>query len=93
MKELTPEWFTAPAFLANNNSFDLGICQNGMPVGDVELPYWAKTPEEFVAVHRAVRIELICFLVDYALMIDLNALPPKSFFFFFSLFSYTILFI
>jgi hypothetical protein len=54
VKELTPEWFTAPAFLSNKNGFNLGVCQNGTPVSDVELPYWAKTPEEFVSVHRAV---------------------------------------
>eukprot|EP00615_Pteridomonas_danica_P005817 CAMPEP_0114332244 /NCGR_PEP_ID=MMETSP0101-20121206/2953_1 /TAXON_ID=38822 ORGANISM="Pteridomonas danica, Strain PT" /NCGR_SAMPLE_ID=MMETSP0101 /ASSEMBLY_ACC=CAM_ASM_000211 /LENGTH=2382 /DNA_ID=CAMNT_0001462853 /DNA_START=527 /DNA_END=7678 /DNA_ORIENTATION=- len=53
VKELTPEWYSAPAFLSNKNDFNFGVCQNGTPVGDVELPYWAKTPEEFIAVQRA----------------------------------------
>jgi hypothetical protein len=54
VKELTPEWYTTPAFLTNRgNRFDLGTCQNGAVVKDVELPYWAKTAEDFVATHRA----------------------------------------
>jgi len=55
VKELTPEWFSAPAFLHNSqhNRHELGQCQDGTQVGDVELPYWAVSAEDFVGQHRA----------------------------------------
>ncbi len=42
VKELTPEWFSDPAFLSNSLHLQLGKKQNGSQVGDVELPPWAK---------------------------------------------------
>lgn len=48
LKELTPEWFYLPEFLMNCNRLDLGIKQNGVSIGDVVLPPWAKSPEDFV---------------------------------------------
>ena len=54
VKELIPEFFYLPDFLRNANGFDLGECQDGTPLGDVELPPWARgSPEEFVRVHAA----------------------------------------
>eukprot|EP00619_Florenciella_sp_RCC1007_P003338 CAMPEP_0205904806 /NCGR_PEP_ID=MMETSP1325-20131115/947_1 /ASSEMBLY_ACC=CAM_ASM_000708 /TAXON_ID=236786 /ORGANISM="Florenciella sp., Strain RCC1007" /LENGTH=1113 /DNA_ID=CAMNT_0053270633 /DNA_START=62 /DNA_END=3403 /DNA_ORIENTATION=+ len=53
VKELTPEWYTTPEFLRNGNKFDLGVTQAGERVGDVVLPYWARSPEHFIATHRA----------------------------------------
>lgn len=52
VKELTPEFFYLPEFLRNSNEFDLGVKQDGERVNDVELPPWAKTPEEFIKIHR-----------------------------------------
>ncbi|EAY13536.1 Beige/BEACH domain containing protein [Trichomonas vaginalis G3] len=46
-RELTPEFFFCPEFLKNIDGFDIG-CQNG----DVILPKWAKTPEEFIYLHK-----------------------------------------
>ena len=43
VKELTPEWYSAPAFLKNVNGLQLGATQAGARVGDVELPFWAKS--------------------------------------------------
>ncbi|DAZ92685.1 TPA: hypothetical protein N0F65_003480 [Lagenidium giganteum] len=48
LKELTPEWFYLPEFLVNCNKLDLGTKQNGVELGDVILPPWAKSPEDFV---------------------------------------------
>ncbi|KAF1324550.1 Kinase a-anchor protein, partial [Globisporangium splendens] len=48
VKELTPEWFYLPDFLVNCNGLDLGVKQNGVDVGNVILPPWAKSPEDFV---------------------------------------------
>ena len=53
VKELTPEWYTLPDFLRNCNKFPFGQQQDGTIVGDVVLPPWAGTPEEFIRIHRA----------------------------------------
>ncbi|XP_032825005.2 WD repeat and FYVE domain-containing protein 3 isoform X1 [Petromyzon marinus] len=53
VKELIPEFFYLPEFLLNSNNFDLGCKQNGIKLGDVLLPAWAKgDPREFIRVHR-----------------------------------------
>uniref|UniRef100_A0A4W3HF18 WD repeat and FYVE domain containing 3 n=1 Tax=Callorhinchus milii TaxID=7868 RepID=A0A4W3HF18_CALMI len=53
VKELIPEFFYLPEFLLNSNNFDLGNKQNGIKLGDVLLPPWAKgDPREFIRVHR-----------------------------------------
>lgn len=39
----------------NNNGYGLGDRDDGTPVCDVELPAWAKTPEDFVRINRMVR--------------------------------------
>lgn len=53
VKELIPEFFYLPEFLCNSNNFDLGCKQNGVQLGDVVLPPWAKgDPREFIRVHR-----------------------------------------
>jgi len=54
VKELTPEWFCMPDFLVNKHGFNLGRTQDGRPVGDVELPPWAKGDAgRFIRIHRA----------------------------------------
>ena len=55
VKELVPEFFCFPDFLRNNNELDLGSTQSGTRLGDVELPPWAKSPEDFIRVQRDVR--------------------------------------
>ncbi|XP_045551374.1 WD repeat and FYVE domain-containing protein 3 isoform X1 [Salmo salar] len=53
VKELIPEFFYLPEFMLNSNNFDLGAKQNGIRLGDVLLPPWAKgDPREFIRVHR-----------------------------------------
>lgn len=58
LKELTPEWFYLPEFLVNCNDCDFGVRQNGVHVGDVVLPAWAASPEDFIAKNYAVPISL-----------------------------------
>ena len=53
VKELIPEFFTNPEFLRNANELPLGTMQRGHKLGDVELPPWAASPEEFIRKHRA----------------------------------------
>ncbi|XP_058062662.1 neurobeachin-like protein 1 isoform X2 [Anopheles bellator] len=53
VKELIPEFFYFPEFLKNMNRFDLGVLQmTREQVDDVVLPAWAKTAEDFIAIHR-----------------------------------------
>ncbi|KAJ2677673.1 hypothetical protein GGH99_005776 [Coemansia sp. RSA 1285] len=52
VKELIPEFFYLPEFLVNSNGVDLGKKQDGTLLGDVSLPPWASTPDEFVQIHR-----------------------------------------
>jgi hypothetical protein len=53
VKELIPEFFTNPEFLRNANGLPLGTMQRGHKLGDVELPPWASSPEDFIRKHRA----------------------------------------
>ncbi|KAH0627676.1 hypothetical protein JD844_003763 [Phrynosoma platyrhinos] len=53
VKELIPEFFYFTDFLENQNGFDLGSLQmSNEKVGDVILPRWAKSPEDFIHKHR-----------------------------------------
>ena len=52
VKELVPEFFYLPTFLENGGGFELGVRQDGKVVGDVLLPPWARSAEEFVALQR-----------------------------------------
>ncbi|XP_061684971.1 lipopolysaccharide-responsive and beige-like anchor protein isoform X4 [Syngnathoides biaculeatus] len=52
VKELIPEFYYLPEMFVNANSYNLGVMEDGTPVSDVELPPWAKTPEEFVRINR-----------------------------------------
>lgn len=40
-------------FLVNGEQLPLGTRQNGRPVGDVELPSWAKSPSDYLMKNRA----------------------------------------
>jgi hypothetical protein len=50
-RELIPEFFVQSHFLRNENGFDLGK-REGDPVGDVKLPPWANSAQDFVAINR-----------------------------------------
>jgi hypothetical protein len=50
-RELIPEFFFDPTFLRNDNRFDLGRV-DGEPVDHVILPKWAKSPMDFIYIHR-----------------------------------------
>uniref|UniRef100_A0A6I8PG11 Neurobeachin-like protein 2 n=1 Tax=Ornithorhynchus anatinus TaxID=9258 RepID=A0A6I8PG11_ORNAN len=53
VKELIPEFFYFPDFLENQNGFDLGSLQlTNEKVGDVVLPRWARSREDFIHKHR-----------------------------------------
>ncbi|XP_063773674.1 lysosomal-trafficking regulator isoform X2 [Pseudophryne corroboree] len=53
VKELIPEFFYLPEFLANREGFDFGVRQNGDRVNHVNLPPWARNdPRLFILIHR-----------------------------------------
>ncbi|XP_015200106.2 lipopolysaccharide-responsive and beige-like anchor protein isoform X1 [Lepisosteus oculatus] len=52
VKELVPEFYYLPEMFVNSNNYNLGVMDDGTVVSDVELPPWAKTPEEFVRINR-----------------------------------------
>ena len=97
VKELIPEFFYLPEFLTNHNKFELGTKQNGVALGDVILPRWAKNdPREFIRLHRKVGILLFITTVapsdgngkkkivcKLAGFIALNCVNPWALLFFF----------
>ncbi|KAK3507704.1 hypothetical protein QTP70_034801, partial [Hemibagrus guttatus] len=52
VKELIPEFFYLPEMFINANNYNLGVMDDGTVVCDVELPPWAKSPEDFVRINR-----------------------------------------
>ncbi|XP_034044261.1 lipopolysaccharide-responsive and beige-like anchor protein isoform X3 [Thalassophryne amazonica] len=52
VKELIPEFYYLPEMFVNANGYSLGTMEDGIVVSDVELPPWAKTPEDFVRINR-----------------------------------------
>ncbi|XP_024362547.1 uncharacterized protein [Physcomitrium patens] len=53
LKELIPEFYAPPSdFLVKREGLNLGIRQNGEPVGDVKLPPWANDPDDFISKNR-----------------------------------------
>ncbi|XP_057206773.1 neurobeachin isoform X2 [Triplophysa rosa] len=52
VKELIPEFYYLPEMFINSNGYCMGDRDDGVPVCDVELPAWAKKPEDFVRINR-----------------------------------------
>ncbi|KAM8808825.1 lipopolysaccharide-responsive and beige-like anchor protein isoform 2-T2 [Eudromia elegans] len=52
IKELIPEFYYLPEIFVNSNNYNLGVMDDGTVVSDVELPPWAKSPEEFVRINK-----------------------------------------
>lgn len=52
VKELIPEFYYLPEMFVNANSYNLGVMEDSTVVSNVELPPWAKSPEEFVRINR-----------------------------------------
>ena len=49
VKELIPEFYSGDgSFLRNVSDLPLGVTQEGVALGDVALPPWAKSPRDFV---------------------------------------------
>lgn len=57
----------------NSNGYNLGIREDEVVVNDVELPPWAKKPEDFVRINRMVSSTLISLILIFiSLELSLN---------------------
>lgn len=61
-QELIPEFYYLPEMFVNSNGYHLGVREDEVVVNDVDLPPWAKKPEDFVRINRMVRE--ILFLLE-----------------------------
>ncbi|XP_069496706.1 neurobeachin isoform X2 [Ambystoma mexicanum] len=52
VKELIPEFYYLPEMFVNSNGYNFGVREDEVVVNDVELPLWAKKPEDFVRINR-----------------------------------------
>ncbi|XP_027733487.1 neurobeachin isoform X3 [Vombatus ursinus] len=52
VKELIPEFYYLPEMFVNSNGYNLGVRDDEVVVNDVDLPPWAKKPEDFVRINR-----------------------------------------
>ncbi|EDL35306.1 mCG11376, isoform CRA_b, partial [Mus musculus] len=52
VKELIPEFYYLPEMFVNSNGYHLGVREDEVVVNDVDLPPWAKKPEDFVRINR-----------------------------------------
>lgn len=64
VKELIPEFFSLPEMFTNCNNYKLGRTDEGEDIDDVVLPKWAKTPEDFIRMNRAVRSKIFIRRID-----------------------------
>lgn len=55
-QELIPEFYYLPEMFVNSNGYNFGAREDETIVNDVELPPWAKKPEDFVRINRMVRV-------------------------------------
>ncbi|XP_069826017.1 neurobeachin isoform X1 [Dendropsophus ebraccatus] len=52
VKELIPEFYYLPEMFVNSNAYNFGVRDDSTVVNDVDLPPWAKNPEDFVRINR-----------------------------------------
>ncbi|MGH0141932.1 UNVERIFIED_CONTAM: hypothetical protein FKN15_043101 [Acipenser sinensis] len=52
VKELIPEFYYLPEMFVNSNEYNLGVRDDRTVVSNVDLPPWAKKPEDFVRINR-----------------------------------------
>ncbi|KAL7400159.1 hypothetical protein ABVT39_007364 [Epinephelus coioides] len=52
VKELIPEFYYLPEMFVNSNDYHLGMREDRTMVCDIDLPAWAKKPEDLVRINR-----------------------------------------
>lgn len=80
VQELIPEFYYLPEMFVNSNGYSLGVREDEVVINNVDLPPWAKKPEDFVRINRMVReilfllqqkIEILC---SFVLFLTINKL-------------------
>lgn len=61
IQELIPEFYYLPEMFVNSNGYHLGARDDRTVVCDVELPTWAKTPEDLVRINRMVSFKYMSY--------------------------------
>lgn len=56
----------------NSSGYDLGMREDRTAVCDVELPVWAKKPEDFVRINRMVRDGKIMSVFKHPCLVHIN---------------------
>uniref|UniRef100_A0A8C1ITZ3 Neurobeachin b n=1 Tax=Cyprinus carpio TaxID=7962 RepID=A0A8C1ITZ3_CYPCA len=78
VKELIPEFYYLPEMFVNSNGYCLGDRDDGVPVCDVELPAWAKKPEDFVRINRMATEAQIQSVGQTPSQLLIEPHPPRS---------------
>lgn len=63
LQELIPEFYFLPEMFINQNRYKFGKQEDGGEVGDVEMPPWAKNPDDFVRINRMVKHPFIFLFI------------------------------
>lgn len=66
-QELIPEFYYLPEMFVNSNGYHLGMREDRTMVCDVELPAWAKKPEDLVRINRMVRFRALDIIAQVSL--------------------------
>ncbi|KAI6078504.1 Neurobeachin isoform X2 [Aix galericulata] len=76
--ELIPEFYYLPEMFVNSNGYNLGIREDEVVVNDVELPPWAKKPEDFVRINRMAMEAQIQNFGQTPSQLLIEPHPPRS---------------
>lgn len=63
-QELIPEFFYLPEMFVNSNGYNLGMTEDRITVCDVELPAWAKKPEDLIRFNRMVNFRIMSIFIN-----------------------------
>ncbi|KAA0704104.1 Neurobeachin Lysosomal-trafficking regulator 2 [Triplophysa tibetana] len=78
VKELIPEFYYLPEMFVNSSGYDLGMREDRLAVCDVDLPTWAKKPEDFVRINRMTMESQIQQFGQAPSQLLIEPHPPRS---------------
>uniref|UniRef100_A0A4W6DZY4 Neurobeachin n=1 Tax=Lates calcarifer TaxID=8187 RepID=A0A4W6DZY4_LATCA len=78
VKELIPEFYYLPEMFVNSNGYHLGMREDRTMVCDVDLPAWAKKPEDLVRINRMATEAQIQSFGQTPSQLLIEPHPPRS---------------
>ncbi|TNN87418.1 Neurobeachin [Liparis tanakae] len=78
VKELIPEFYYLPEMFVNSNGYHLGMREGSTMVCDVDLPAWAKKPEDLVRINRMATEAQIQSFGQTPSQLLIEPHPPRS---------------